>query len=69
MVEPVQIVDFPNFDDLQPVIPLPQDEVQIVDLLGFVNQGVPPFNQNLNLGLAHTFQPAVDPVLSSLTLH
>jgi hypothetical protein len=34
VVEPVQIVDFPNFDNLQPLVP---DEIQIEDLLGFIN--------------------------------
>jgi len=48
VVEPVQIVDFPNFDNLEPLIP---EEVQLEDLIGFINhddehyQG--PLHQNL----------------------
>lgn len=38
-LEPIQIVEFPNFEGLHLVIPLPEDEIQVVDLLGFLNLG------------------------------
>lgn len=43
VVPPVQVVDFPDFANLQPVIPLPEDEIQLVDLLGFLNPGDPHY--------------------------
>lgn len=52
-IEPMQIVPFPDFNNLQPMIP---DEVQIEDLLGFANAAPPLLNgngnQNLNFGMA-----------------
>jgi hypothetical protein len=69
-VEPVQIVDFPNFDNLQPLVP---DEIQIEDLLGFINPEdehyQAPFNQNVHIGFAQFQQPEIDPVLTSIVSH
>lgn len=70
VVEPVQIVDFPNFDNLEPLIP---EEVQLEDLLGFINhddehyQG--PLHQNLQIGFVQLLQPDVDPILTSMVSH
>jgi hypothetical protein len=36
-IEPVEIVPSPNFENLVPVIPLPEDEVPYEDLLGDLN--------------------------------
>jgi hypothetical protein len=67
-IEPVQIVPFPDFNNLQPVIPLPVDEIQIADLLGFVNPEPKPIinNQKLQVGMVQLITPQVDPVMASI---
>lgn len=63
-------MDFPIFADLQPVIPLPEDEIQVVDLLGFLNPDDQhfhnPINQDMFIGFSQLLQPEVDPVLTAL---
>ena len=60
-IELVEIVPFPNFENLQPVIPLPEDEVYFDDPLGFLNDpinGPTQLNQeNINIGFAQILQP------------
>lgn len=68
---PVQIVDFPDFNNLQPVIHAPEDEIQVVDLLGFLNPGDPyyqdPLNHDMFFGFTQIQQPNLDPAFASLT--
>jgi hypothetical protein len=70
VIEPVQIVEFPNFANFEPMIPAPEDEVQIEDLVGFINPEdehyQDPFHQNLQIGYAQLLQPDVDPVFTSI---
>jgi hypothetical protein len=51
VIEPVQVVEFPNFANFEPMIPALEDEVQYEDLLGFINpedeHHQDPFHQNL----------------------
>jgi len=63
-IEPVEIVPFPNFDNLQPLMP---DEVQPEDFLDFLNNPVdhqdPTHHKNLNVGFVQLFQTTPDPQL------
>lgn len=65
-IEPVEIVPFLNFDNLEPLMP---EEVQPEDLLVFLyNPGNGPKNihqENIQIGFAHILQAAVDPVFNS----
>lgn len=60
-IEPVQILPFPNFDNLQPLMP---EEIQYDDLLGFLNDPVTGPAQihqdNINIGFAQILQPDAD---------
>jgi hypothetical protein len=51
-IPPVQIVDFPDFNNLQPLMP---EEVDEADLLGWINEPdnapIPPQHVNLNIQL------------------
>lgn len=38
---PVEIVPFPDFNNLQPMIPAPEDEIQVEDLLRYVGNNIP----------------------------
>lgn len=73
VIEPVQIVEFPNFANFEHVIPAPEDEVQIEDLLGFVNLEdefyQDPFHQNLQVGFVQLLQTGMDPAYSSIMPH
>jgi hypothetical protein len=70
VIEPVQIVEFHNFANFEPVIPALEDEVQYEDLLGFINpkdeHHQDPFHQNLQIGCAQILQPNADPIFISL---
>lgn len=67
---PVEIAPFPDFNNLQPVIPLPEDEIQPDNLLGFDGLIGPlpePVQQNIQIGMVHIAQPSVDPVFGNLS--
>jgi len=63
-IELVEIVPFPNFDNLQPLMP---EEIQPEDLSDFLNDPVvnqePIFHDNLHVGLVQLFQSTPDPLL------
>ena len=65
-IELVQILPFPNFDNLQPLM---AEEIQYDDLLGFLNDPVTGPAQihqdNINIGFAQILQLDAGPVFSS----
>jgi hypothetical protein len=74
-IPPVEIVPFPEFNNLQPLMP---EEDQLEDLLGWVhpNDSNGPndpdeqpqqFHQNIQLGLVQLHEPAIDPVWAQLS--
>lgn len=66
----VEIAPFPDFENLHPMIPLPEYEVQIEDLLGFEGNnlhGQEPFAQDIQLGMVQIVQPAFDPIFGNLS--
>ncbi|CAD6267619.1 unnamed protein product [Miscanthus lutarioriparius] len=68
-IPPVEIAPFPDFNNLQPMIP---HEIQIEDLLGYdadnLHQlGPEPVDQNIQIGMVQIAQPAVDPIFGNLS--
>lgn len=63
-IEEVQIVSIPDFNNLQPVLPAPEDEIPYEDLLGFVNapQNDPKNFEQQHVGLAQMPDITVDPL-------
>lgn len=66
-VKLVQIVPFPNFENLEPLIP---EEVDYNDLLGYVNppdnvDPAPVHQENIHIGFAQIYQPAAASMFSS----
>lgn len=64
----VDIAPLPEFQNIEPVIPLPEDEVQLQYLLGFAGNMHPDNGENnIQIGMVHIARPLQDPVFGILS--
>lgn len=79
-IPPVEIVPFPDFNNLQPMIPAPEDEIQVEDLLRCVGNNIPAPDspqqnipapkspqQNIQIGMVQIVQPSADSIFGNLS--
>lgn len=66
----VDIAPLPGFQNIEPAIPLPEDEIHIEDLLGLDGNNSPQnadFYHNLHVGMVQIARPLQDPIFANLS--
>lgn len=67
LIPPVEIVPFPNFNNLQLLMP---HKIQVEDLMGFdehIGPAAEHVDQNIQIGMVQIAQPLADPIFGNLS--